>query len=113
MEKFKVYDTRTPRLYVDTDNFIFAENIAKEHARNGHAVVIEDVQRAEKVAFFIGKYEVYQNARGYSIRRKGKYNRWEYLKSIYKGEPAFISDYTYQKHYTTLKAAAETAKRLK
>ena len=112
MEKFKVFQDGS-NLFVDTDNYVFAESIAREAAtKDGKRMIIQDTQRGDIVAYFIGKYEIYSNARGYSIRRKGRYNKWQYLKSLYKGNADFTADYTYQKHYTTAKAAVKAIEKI-
>ena len=113
MEKFKVYEDGNPAFFVDTDNYNFAVELAREQAaRYNKTVIIERTEDKQAEAVFIGKIEIYRNARGFSICKKGRYNRTEYLKSIYNGKPVFISDYTHQKHYTTLKAARNTAERI-
>lgn len=103
MAAFKVYKDGNKDLFVLTDNYIFAESIAREESRNGHEMTISHDEKP--VALFIGKYEIYSHARGYSIRKKGQYNRWEYLKSLYKGKAVFISDYTHGKDYKSLSTA--------
>ena len=110
MKNFKVYEAGNERFFVDTDSFIFAKDIASEHAKNGHEVAIKDTQRNTIESYYIGKYEIYRNARGYSVSKKGRYNRDEYLKSIYAGEAVFVSDYTHQKHYKSLASAKKAVK---
>ena len=110
MEKFKVYADGNKDFFVITDNYVFAEDMAKEHARGGHTVTIEHDGRI--TAYFSGVYEIFSCANGWSIRKKGKYNRYEYLKSLYKGKAVFCSDFTHEKHYTTLKAAKQAIEKI-
>ena len=106
MQKFKVYQDGNKDFFVDTDNYCFAENIAREKAtRDNTTMIIERTQGNKIESVFIGKYEIYSNAKGYSIQRKGQYNRWEYLKSLYNGKAVFVSDHTHQKHYKTIASA--------
>lgn len=109
MEKFKVYKDGNKTFFVDTDNYIFAESLAREASREGHVMTIEE--NGEPVALFVKKYEITRTARGYSIRKKGKYNRFEYLKSISNGRLIFVCDYTYQKHYKTITGARKALER--
>lgn len=106
MKRFKVYKDGNKTLFVDTDNYIFAENMAREAAtKTDKRMIIEQTDSKRIVSYFVGKYEIYSHARGYSIRKKGQYNRWEYLKSLYKGKAVFISDYTHGKNYKSLSTA--------
>lgn len=114
MQKFKVYQEGNKDFFVDTDNFKFADSIAREKAaRDNTTMIIKRTQENRIEAVFIGKIEIYRNARGFSICKIGRYNRPEYLKSIYNGKPVFVSDYTHQKHYTTLRAARRVAESIK
>lgn len=113
MHEFKVYQEGNPAFFVDTDNYKFADSIAREKAaRDNTTMIIERTDSKTKEAVFIGKIEIYRNAHGFSICKIGRYNRHEYLKSIYKGKATFISDYTHQRHYKTLASARKAVESL-